>query len=627
MSLRRLAVLAALAAAFSAIAYAAHSNLEADALYSTAERYMTSGDYENALMTAHRARDIYIESSNSWGRQRSEGLIGQIEAVLQPLQLADLYYNIAGTYFMQGENDPELLQRSIDMATRARTIYLNIGGPAGSSGKLKCDDVITRASTKKNNILDRCIRAGDQMMGASQESFLAENFVGAKSLATNASEKYASCPYQQGIDNAAVLLTTINNRMDDIRRQAKASYDKAVEAFTIGTKDSFVRCIDYGSASVEFYKKIDDTAGYRTSASIVSKCRQGDTDIDEAKLRKAEGYMDEAKRFLIVRNCINSSDRANKAKAIYEEFYDRAYALEWRLPADQRVQMKLYGTYLNDVNNLLASILQTCNEGQMTQIAEEFYKKAQGYYLENDIPEAMTYVNNARNIFEKYKNYVGLSKCDTLKTQIDERVKLRNEAEDYIKDANDHKAVAEFEEAVLQAERAKAIYTSIFDKQNIARVDEFMADIRAGEKTFNDANQRFREAQNSFEGRRWQAAVNDATASRDLYMAINYTMGAAESQRIIKDSQETLDKENADFWNSAMIYGVLAVLVAFLVIQFLARNKSIETDYKKRVSEQEEKLRRHDEEWSIRSEEETKSKVEEELRKLVESERGKVDET
>jgi hypothetical protein len=616
------AVLVALALLASAT-----SDLEADVFYKSAEGYMKDGDYENALSSVYRAKDIYQENTNTWGVQRCEKLINQMASLLTPTQLADKYYSIAGTYFLQTSNDPVAIQRSIDMATLAKGIYATVGGSTGESGKLKCEDLIRRARDKISTLTNNCIRGGDELFEKSQNSFFLGYYVEAKNFALNASERYSNCPYTPGVDKTANLLSSINAKIDDIRVQAKASYDKAVQYYTQSTPDSNKRCIEFAAASQDLYNQIKDTEGYSSAIALASRCRGGISAFEEEKRREAQDYLDEAKRLYLIPDCINSTDRANKAKSIYQEFRNKAGEEEKDLQGDERVKTNLYNSYLNDVNSLLSKIADTCQAEQMLKTAEDFYRKSQEYYLQNNLNEALAYANNARNIFAKFKNYVGISKCDTILGQINSRVSQRGEANAYLKNAEGYYNVANFEEAAIEANKAKVIYSLVYDKDNIAKVDEFLVTVKDGVAKLNQANKNYGTAQNLMDQGNYKDALPQALEAKKLYLAINYTIGVSESDRIIVNSQEQIDAASKEFTNQAIIFGVLFILSAVLILQFVTRKKAMESEFETKKVTEEEKMRRKEEEWSIRTEEDTKSRVEDELRKLIESERGKMDES
>ena len=109
--------------------------------------------------------------------------------------------------------------------------FSGISGSTGTEGVLRSEDFIERVRQAINDVMNQCIREGDTLYYNAQEKFFSEDYVNAKSFALNASDKYHNCPYQPGIMQAASLLTSIEGKISEIRVNAKASYDKAIEYY------------------------------------------------------------------------------------------------------------------------------------------------------------------------------------------------------------------------------------------------------------------------------------------------------------------------------------------------------------------------------------------------------------
>ncbi len=601
------------------------SKFAADVYMKSAEGYLRSGDYENALRSAYLAKEIYDALKDDYGSARSERVISDVEALLPPLQLADKYYNIAGGYLLSESPSLQSLQRCADMAGRCKDICVRVGGVSGVSCKLKCEDLVQRCGKKIFDTTAQCVREGDDLLGKAQGSFFGGFYTLARSYAVNASEKYISCPYQTGIDNSANLLSGINAKIEEIRMNAKASYDKAVQYFAQNSQEDYGRCIEYASAAQAFYKKIEDDEGYSTATSIASRCQLMIDENTEESMREAAIYLQEAKSLSLIPDCANATDRANRAIDIYWRFYNKAAATEIDLPKKQQVGMQLYGSHIQEVNLVLRTIRDQCSEKQMLRIAEDFYSKSQEFYLTQSLNEALTYASNSRKIFLQYQKYVGVSKCDTLINQINIRVQQRGEANSYFAAAKDRFRVASFDEALLNANKAKAIYSGILDSKSVAEVDTFVGNVSEGMRILDDANTKYRQGKNMFDVGRYNDALPPAKSSLSLFTAVNYSVGMDESKKLISDVEEKLAEEQQKFINNVILFGAIFMVSAFLIIQFTGRKRAVEAEYRQKVMRENERERRTEEELLLRSEEDTKSRVEDELRKLVESERDKVD--
>ncbi|MBD3389191.1 MAG: hypothetical protein GF416_08860 [Candidatus Altiarchaeales archaeon] len=597
---------------------AAASNIEADSFYKSAEIYYQSGDYKNALNTVYRAREVYEQVDNSWGVEKCDSMINNIESLLSGNQLASTYKSIANDYFLQGGYDN--LQKSVEFAERAKLIYQNLGD---NTNVLITEDLITRARAQMNKEMVECIRVGDEFYQLAQDAFLSDFYVSAKNYALNASEKYHSCPYEAGVSNSASLLTSINNKMSSIRMQAKAAYDDAIKFHASGDNQ---RCVEYAADAQNLYTSIDDKEGMSTATLLASRCREVIDDTKEQRMREAQSLYEEAKRFAIMENeCLNATDRANKAKSIYMDFYNEAYNMEWRLPPDKQINMKRYWAYVSEVNALLSDIQDTCGRERMLQIAEEYYKNSQEMYLENQMINAKAYANKAREICDQLKNYVCLSKVDSFINQINLRTKQRDDAHMYLQNAIAYYNVADFDSAMMDASKSKKIYMDIRDEESTANVEELMAKITEGAEKLDEANGYYSKAQGYYDTSDYRNALPWAESANNIYVEINYSLGITRTDGIIKESREKVRQQDIEFRNAVIVGAVILIVTGVLIFQILSRRRVMETEFRKKKMEEAERVRRRDEEWAIRRDSETKTKVEDELRKLIEEERTRVD--
>ncbi|MFH1055558.1 MAG: hypothetical protein V1744_05645 [Candidatus Altiarchaeota archaeon] len=604
-------------------ASAEYSSLEADSLYQTAERSYRSGLYQNALASAYLSKEAYGAIGQRWGVDKCDKLIGEIGLVLTPTQLADTYYGIAGEYFTRANKDTFDLSRAIMMAQEAKKIYASIGGTVGSSGILKCEDLINEASQEINDNVNSCIREGDDLYAKAQNSFFSDYYVTAKIYASNASARYLACPYQTGVDKSALLLSSINAKIDEIRTNAKASYDKAIQYYTAGDTKL---CIQYAGASQGLYTSIDDSEGYSAATMLLSRCKETGDRWEQGMKKQAQAYSEEAKRFSLIGDCFNATDRASKAKSIYQQLRDLALQREGNLPKSQQYTVKLYDTYIGEVNALMSKIQDTCSAERMLIIAETYYRTSQEYYLQLNLNEALSYANSARNIFFQLKNYVGVSKSDTLIEQIKMVMRQRSEAESLVASAKAFSMSANFDEALVDASRAGRLYSDMHDNDNTEKVGELVQAIRDGMDKLDSANKNFNKALNYLQASDYGNTLTSAEAANKLYVEVNYTIGVDESKKVIDTSREELDKQSSQSRNTMILIGVIGIVAVFLALQYLRSKRVMETDLKTRSQQGEEDMRRRNEELSLRVEEDTKSKVDDELRRLIEAERGKLEE-
>jgi hypothetical protein len=597
---------------------------EADSLFRDAQTSFRSGLYQNALKSAHISREKYAEAGNEWGLARADNLIGEIEGVLSQNQLAEIYLSIAGEYYLSGGNDVVMLNRAIDMGGKSKQIYQNIGGQAGSIGVLKAEDIIQGATRKRGDIVNSCIREGDEYYNKAENALFSQYYLSAKEFASNASIVYNSCPYQAGIDKSAQLLTTINSRIDGIRVNAKAAYDRALRYFADGNMEL---CIQSAADAQSRYSEISDSEGYSSATLLLSRCHGTLDKFEEEQRREAQQHIEDAKRASIVPsvdNCISASESANKARAIYETLYSKAAEKERDLHEREQHKMKLYSALIYDVNSLMSKIQTTCGQQRMGLIAEDYYKRAQDFYLDVKLHEAISYASNARSIYENLKDYVGISKADTLIDQINNVMRQRSEADELLKQANARYNVASFDEALTLANRAKSIYRNIRDTENVKKVDDFILDVQEGSSNLVQANRDFNFAQTHVIESDYNSALASAKAANALYVQINYSIGIDESERIILLSERKIEEANAAFIQKAVFFGVLGALVIAILYQYFRRKRMLEMEGQMMKKAKEEEFRRRDEEFALRTEEDTKERVDDELKRLIQSERERM---
>ncbi len=116
---------------------------EADSLMRDCEIRFKSGNYEGALKMCYRAENIYKRVPDPYGITKVGVQIREIENLLSDNQLAQYYYNIGSDYYLQTESAIDLLEQSKFFGEKCLAAYGKIEGPAGISGRLKCEDLIS----------------------------------------------------------------------------------------------------------------------------------------------------------------------------------------------------------------------------------------------------------------------------------------------------------------------------------------------------------------------------------------------------------------------------------------------------------------------------------------------------
>ena len=591
------------------------SKYEADSYYTAAGVYFNTGDYKNSLRSIHLGREIYSEIGDDYGVARCNDFLVKIDEILPPVQKANYYYDIAGDYYLQNTTDIVSYTRAKNFAQLAKDIYQQLGD---SNNVLKADDIIKGADEKIRIIKESRSQDAERYYLMARSNFFEKNYLIAKTYALNASALYTMVPDEEGISKAATLLTSINEKLNELKQDAIASYDKALDYYTV--KD-YKNAYYYANASYWLYTATGDMDGISKAKNLVSKINEEAAQTEEEKKRLAQKYINSAEEFLVIKDYEKATEAATNAKNIYSELYAEYYEIEHTLPESLRVNMKFYQNLIWDTDNLIKRISDAEGDAGRKKRAEEYYVKAQEYLIKNEITNALTYANKARSLFFDLKLYVGVSKTDSLIRQINERSKQRQIAEGYYNQSKYSYMIADFENARIQAESSRSIYASMFDINKTNDVDALISLIAEGVKKRDAANNYFNSAKTYFDSKNYESAKEYSKKAYDIYLVINHSVGISESKVLLDKSEEILYTEYYRFRNMAILAVVILIVGG---IYLYRRSKKIEVEEIEQVKKErddEEFKRRQAEEWTLRREAEVKEKVEEELRMLIEKER------
>ncbi|MBU0762513.1 MAG: hypothetical protein KKD39_05755 [Candidatus Altiarchaeota archaeon] len=595
-------------------------SFEADSLMKTADVYFRSGDYQNALKSCHLALMSYNRTKDDWGVKRAEGVIFNMESILSSNQLAEIYYNIAGSYYLLDSGNIDGMYKAIYFAEKAKKLYQSIGGTVGSSGLLKSEDILNGARKNIESGLNVCIRDAEEQYQNAQTQFFNGNFLKAQIFVTNASAKFISCPYQPGIDKSSELLTSVNSKINTLRAEAKAAYDQAIKAFT---QEDYERCVLISSDAKRLYDSIADKEGSISSTSISTQCQERIDNKKDFMRRQADQYKKEAEFFSVIPDCVNATDRAQKAKGILDSMRNEAYEKEKELPVNQRLETRFYESLLMELDAVFKRITTVCTELNNEQTAEEYYRKAQDHYLNNELSDAKSYAENARRIFASLNKFVGLSKTETLLNQINLKSSQMTDADEAMKNAYLHYSVANFNEAIFEVNKANAIYTNIKKGDKAAEAQALIENIKLGMGKLEQANNLFGKSREYMGYDSFDNALAAATNSYTLYKEINYSLGVNESSKLIQIANERIEEKNHEFMMMILFIAAIVVIPGLALYQVMRRRKNIEFDLERRKADQEDMLRRERDMMDLQSKQETKERVDDELKKLIEQERAK----
>ncbi|MCX6694708.1 MAG: hypothetical protein NTU61_00210 [Candidatus Altiarchaeota archaeon] len=579
------------------------SEYEAIDHYNSALTFISSNEYKNALRSIYRSREVYEELNITSGISRCEQVISQINATLTQEQMADAYYDIAGEYFLLGGNTIDNMERVIFMSQNAKDRYYET---RDSEGVLKADNLIQSANTTIIGIKESRLEEADQFFLQAQQKYLVGDYVTARTYALNASQLYASIPEPNGMSKTATLVSTIEDMIRGIKINGAASYDKALQLYA---KEDYEQSINFAIESRRLYESVEDADGVQKTTLLISNINEKIGQNLDSTLRRARSLYLEAQELYIIQDCINSTRRASDSRAIYKDLYDKAWAEEKDKWPEERVKTKTYAAYIKEVDDLVAKIQKVCGENVMLQQAEKFYQDAQQNFLNNKLDDAMSYAKNARNIYSDLKNYVGLSKCDSLIEQINNKLTQLQQAENYMNNSMNYYRSADFEKANYEATQAKSIYDKMFYAEKSNTVQTFMERIANASKN------------TEFEIIEYGSSLDNAKLAKLLDGQINYTLGVNQSDILVRDSESKVSEEQAKLYNTIIVIVLAAVVVGAAAYSWMSKQRKFETEVTEKRAIADQKMKKKEEELTLRKEDEVKEKVEEELRRLIDRER------
>jgi len=591
---------------------------DAESFYKTALTYFQANDFRNTLRSAHLAKGIFQELNYQDGVTRCNQLITQVDSLLTDGQMASAYYDIAGEYFLQDNPTIDSYTKAKTFAEYAKNFY-NLAGDG--EGVLRCDDMISRANSEINNMRNIKQEQAYTFYKMAQDSFFQGNYPAARKYAINASAIYTEISDHTGISRTASIIVSIDAKINETRYNALASYDRALDYYA---QKDYKSALKYASTSQQLYSQIEDQDGMLKATSLVTRINTEYGQLNEQRLRLAQTYYDKAEEMLIIRDYVNATEYAKSSREIYMEFYNAAVLEEQGLASSEKVKTKLYSGYVRNVDNLIERINSEWGSEKKKEQAELFYTRAQEYYIEAQLESALNYAQRAKSYFTDLNEYIGVNKCDSLITSINNRMADKREADTNYEKAYSFYSTAEFESALLYVGKAKNLYVKILDTKNTEKVDNLTSMINDGILLRDQANTHYQKASGYFNAGDYENAKLYSQQAYEIYTDINYTLGIVSSQNILNQSNEKIHASYVQFRNTALIALAIIVVGGYLVVSKLKAKKKFTKEIEKEKDKFDREKKMKEREWAVRRDEETKEKVEEELRRLVEEERGHV---
>jgi len=462
---KRLSVFLTIVVFYLALNVSAVSKSEADSYYEAAKAYYEKDDYTNALRDVHNAREIYSELGDVDGVIKCDELLSKIEKAITPQKKADTYYDLAGDYFIAAEEqtlDSEKVsyyEKAKLFAQYAKDAYDEL---KDSRGAIKANDLL-EASTRNIALITSTKRElAERTYDSAQSFFLSGDYVSAVEYAKNASQLFVEISDANGITKTATLIKNSEEKIEEIRKNAIASYDLAVDFYITGNN---TQSLVYAQNAKTLYQKIRDTEGSTKAQNLINDINKLIGDYEDQQRRLAMRYYQDAEDYLIAMKCENATASVMNARDIYTQFY--AAASQIKNPEEKKAKQKLYWGFISECDALFSKIKSACGELRLKQQAEDYFSKAQGYFSHADYDDSLTYARRALSIYQEIENFVGISKTESLLNEINAGVEKKKQADEYLKKAEEYFRTADFENAKAFALSAKKIYDDIWSNRSL----------------------------------------------------------------------------------------------------------------------------------------------------------------
>jgi|GEM_PF-3196660 len=120
------------------------------------------------------------------------------------------------------------------------------------------------------------------------------------------------------------------------------------------------------------------------------------------------------------------------------------------------------GVKVLEVNQVLAK----------KQLADGYYARAEDYYIESAYNVSVAYIAKAKKIYLEINETVGIARCDALSKRIEEKTVAgkRDQADDYYDKAQNYFITEDYDLAMTYAEKAEKLYVEIGERERAQNV-------------------------------------------------------------------------------------------------------------------------------------------------------------
>lgn len=592
----------------------------ADTYYQTAGEAYDAGDCANASKLAGRALTLYTKISDEAGSAKTLDLIGEINTCLK--MNGDSYYRKAVDNF-----NKKYYTKCVTWARKAEEQYSLIPEPSGVS---KCVDLIADAEKELNKIK---IGEADKIYETAMRLFDSEDMINAEAKAKEALEIYTETDYTNGIKDCDALLSAIDAWITQTILEAEVKYGNANEYFKKAVKsrkfDDYNKAMEYAKEAKTLFNKAGDKDGYVMSRDLLSFINADivaleDEFNEEAASHYAEGIREylyglgDKENSVRRQHLNNAKSEIEPAKSIYTQLYNWADSLK-----DSSVREEKKERYKAEIRNCdakLEDIKQKLKDMRIQEDAEEFYLNANAFFIRGECETAKESVDNASPLFTEIGDYAGISKCNTLMSQINGCLKILENADNSYNEADACLNKMDFNNASSYLKTARDKYDEVNYEEGVKKCESLKKKITAVNEKKKTADKLLDEADMDYSQRKYEDSMEKAKGAKAIYVEIKYEAGTSDADSLIEENEKAIAEAHQRAQLIAIVtVGVILGAILLTILIWWTRKTREEKIKEERKEEERERL----EEELRRKKEEARRREEERIREL-EAERKKL---
>lgn len=579
---------------------------EADAYYVSAQNYLKNDDYKNALRSVHLARVIYANLSNMDAVKQCDILITDIGSNITPSMRAAYYYRIAEDYFFEADDKPslDLWTKTVYFASLARDEYSALGDQINTQ---RSEDIRTRAKNEIDKYFSTEKIKANTYYNIARTNFIEKNYTLALSYAENASLIYSLIPDADGIERSQTLIRSINERIEEVRQNAQTVCDTSMELYNSG---NMTGADIMAKKCKSMYESINHGPGVLTANKLITLITQFLDVTIQRKKDNARALYSQAQDAFVRKEYANASESVRQSREIYQELYDET-------PEREGVIRGSYKAFIEDCDRLNQEILTAWGYAKIMEQAEKFFTQAQKYYIDQYFDEALTYAKRATSLFDDLQYFVGVSKANSLIDTINKRVDTERMGDGNLSAAKEYLMTADFDNALVHATRARAIYETLMGSNKTLYADEVLTAIADGVKKKEEAAGLYNRGYEEFNAGNFEEAKSASEQAYAIYVAINYSIGISESKSLLDRASDKVAENKAKQRTIILAVLIVIVVLAILIVKYMKRKKEMEAVAKKDEEERKEREKREKKVWEAEKEVEAKKLAEEKFKKMV----------